>query len=150
MDMPARWQESVLRILTSVEESCKEIGLKLTLQAAEGYRTELESGRIKTYSDASEAVITLDKIVTLELRENLFMVVPADRAAFYAKPQLLGEAVNRRFSGCQYDIEESGNCYAAGRGTACGQKTRRGPSPLKKQTLSNQCLGVRCLQLAGR
>jgi hypothetical protein len=35
--------------------------------------------------------------------------------------------------------------------TSCGQKTRRGPSPLKKQIpLSNQCLGVRCLQLAGR
>ena len=34
---------------------------------------------------------------------------------------------------------------------SCGQKTRRGPSPLKKQIpLSNQCLGVRCLQLAGR
>jgi hypothetical protein len=33
----------------------------------------------------------------------------------------------------------------------CGQKTRRGPSPPKKQIpRSNQCLGVRCLQLAGR
>jgi hypothetical protein len=61
----------------------------------------------------------LDKIITLELRESLFMSVPADRAAFYAQPQLFGEAVNRRFPGCQYDIEESGKCYAAGRGTAC-------------------------------
>ena len=34
---------------------------------------------------------------------------------------------------------------------SCGQKTRRGPSPLKKAgLLSNQCLGVRCLQPAGR
>jgi len=47
------------------------------------------------------------------------MFIPPDRAAFYADPQLFGEAVNKRFPGCQYDIEESGNCYAAGRGTAC-------------------------------
>ena len=113
------WQKSILSILTSLEAHCSDIGLKLTLQAARDYRTELESGRIKTYSDASGAVITLDKIITLELRENLFMSVPADRAAFYAQPQLFGEAVNSRFPACQYDIEESGNCYAAGRGTAC-------------------------------
>ena len=75
--------------------------------------------RIKTYSDASEAIGTLDKIIMLQLRENLFMFISPDRAAFYAKPQLFGEAVNNKFSGCQYDIEESGNCYAAGRGTAC-------------------------------
>jgi hypothetical protein len=46
------------------------------------------------------------------------MFISPDRAAFYAKPQLFGEAVNERFPGCQYDIEESGSCYAAGRGTA--------------------------------
>ena len=47
------------------------------------------------------------------------MFISPERAAFYAKPQLFGEAVNKRFPACQYDIEESGNCYAAGRGTAC-------------------------------
>jgi hypothetical protein len=119
MDLAANWKECLLRVLTSVEENCQEIGLKLAVQAATDYRIELEAGRIKTYSDASEAIVTLDKIITLQLRENLFMSVPADRAAFYAKPQLFGKAVNNRFSACQYDIEESGNCYAAGRGTAC-------------------------------
>jgi hypothetical protein len=118
-DMTANWQKSILRVLTLVEQNFQELGLKMAAQAARDYLTELESGRMKTYTDASAAVITLDKIITLELRENLFMSVPADRAAFYAKPQLFGEAVNKRFSGCQYDIEEAGSCYAAGRGTAC-------------------------------
>lgn len=119
MDLPPEWQKSILSILTSVEKNCEDISLNLAVQAIRDYRVELESGRIKTYSDASEAIVTLDKIITLQLRENLFMFIPPDRAAFYAEPQLFGEAVNKRFSRCQYDIEESGNCYAAGRGTAC-------------------------------
>jgi hypothetical protein len=119
MDLPVDWQTSILSVLTSVEKNCEDIGLKLAVQAVRDYRAELESGRIKTYTDASEAIATLDKIITLQLREQLFMFIPPDRAAFYAEPQLFGEAVNKRFSRCQYDIEESGNCYAAGRGTAC-------------------------------
>jgi hypothetical protein len=119
MEIPPEWKKSVLSILISVEKHCDCIGLKLATQAARDSRVELESGRIKTYSDASEAFGTLDKIIKLQLRENLFMIISPDRAAFYAKPQLFGEAVNKRFPGCQYDVEESGNCYAAGRGTAC-------------------------------
>lgn len=94
------------------------MGLKLAGQAAKGYRGEAESGRIKTYSDAAEAVVTLDKIIKIQLRENLFMFISPDRAAFFSKPGLFGEAVNERFPACQYDIEEAGNCYAAGRMTA--------------------------------
>lgn len=119
MELPAEWRKSILSILTSVEKNCESIGLKLAVQAIRDYRAELESGRIKTYSDASEVIVTLDKIIVLQLRENLFMAIPPDRASFYAEPQLFGEEVSRRFSRCQYDIEESGNCYAAGRGTAC-------------------------------
>jgi hypothetical protein len=117
--LPPEWRKSILTILGSVEKDCEGIGLRLAALAARDYRVELESGRINTYSDAAEAIVTLDKIIVLQLRENLFMFIPSDRAAFYAEPQLFGEAVNQRFSKCQYDIEESGNCYAAGRGTAC-------------------------------
>lgn len=119
MELLPDWQKGVLTILTSIEKHCESIGLKLAAQAARDYRVDIESGRIKTYSDASEAIVALDKIIVLQLRENLFMFIPPDRAAFYAEPQLFGEAVNKRFPICQYDIEESGNCYAAGRGTAC-------------------------------
>jgi hypothetical protein len=119
MELPPDWQKSVLSILTSVEEHCESIGLTIAAQAARDYRLDQESGRINTYSDASEAFGTLDKIIKLQLRENLFMTISRERAAFYARPQLFDEAVNKRFSGCQYDVEESGNCYAAGRGTAC-------------------------------
>jgi len=47
-DLPEDWQKSVLSILTSVEKQCEGLGLKLGVQAAREYRSELESGRIKT------------------------------------------------------------------------------------------------------
>lgn len=119
MDLLPDWQKSLLSILQSVKLNCESIGLKLAAQAASDYHSEVESGRIKTFSHASEAVATLDKILMLELRKNLFMFIPPERAAFYAKPYLFGEGVSKKFADCQYDIEESGNCYAAGRGTAC-------------------------------
>lgn len=118
-DFPPKWKEATLRILTMVEKQSGLIGLHLAAEAARDYRKQIESGSISTYSDAEEAFRTLDKIINLQLRENLFMFISPDRATFYANPQLFGEAVNKRFSGCQYDIEEAGNCYAAGRGTAC-------------------------------
>lgn len=118
-DLPADWHKSLLSILTSVEKQCEIIGLKLAAQAARDYRGELQSGKIKAYTDASEAIGTLGKIIMLQLRENLFMFIPPARSPFYAEPQLFGSDVNNKFPRCQYDIEESGNCYAAGRGTAC-------------------------------
>src|SRR5580704_12023066 len=107
MDLSPDWQKSVLSILTTVEKQCENIGLKLAAKAAREYREEIEAGRIKTFSDASEAVVTLDKIIVLQLRENLFMFISPEQAAFYSKPQLFGEAVNNRFPGCQFDIEEA-------------------------------------------
>jgi hypothetical protein len=118
-ELPADWKSSVLRILKSLATHCEMNGLKLAAKAAQDYRNELESGRIKTYSDASEALGTLSTIIKLQLRENLFMFISDDRASFYGNPQLFGDEVNRRFPQCQFDIEEAGNCYASGRGTAC-------------------------------
>jgi hypothetical protein len=118
-DLAADWKTSSLSILRSVEIQCESIGLKLAAKAAGDYRSQLESGRIKTYSDISDAVGTLDKIITLELLDSLFMHVPSDRAIFYAQPELFGSAVNKRFPDFQYDIEEAGNCHASGRATAC-------------------------------
>lgn len=119
MDLLPDWKKSFLTILTMIEKQCGAIGLRLAADAARDYRAELESGRIKTHTDVSNAIVTLDKIIALQLRENLFMSIPPDRAAFYDRNELFGEVVNTRFSRCRFDIQEAGNCYAAGRGTAC-------------------------------
>jgi hypothetical protein len=112
-------KDNVLSILDSVAKHCEEIDLGLAATAARDYREGIESGKITTYSDLSEALGTLDKIIMLQLRDSLFMFIPTDRASYYAEPQLFGDAVSTKFPECQFDIEESGSCFAAGRGTAC-------------------------------
>jgi len=89
MDLPQDWRESVLSILGSVEKYCDSIGLKLASQAAREFLTELQSGTITTYSDVSEAIGTLGRIIRLQLRENLFMFISPERAAFQIRPLCL-------------------------------------------------------------
>ncbi len=49
----------------------------------------------------------------------MFLYVPPDAARFYDQRELFGSEVNARFPTIQFDMVESGNCYATGRGTAC-------------------------------
>src|SRR5580692_12795766 len=62
-DLPEDWRKSVVSILTSVEKYCESISLKLASQAAGEFLGEIRAGTIKTYSDASEAIGTLEKII---------------------------------------------------------------------------------------
>lgn len=119
MDLLPGWQNSALSVLTSIQKYCDSIGLHLAATASKDFHDDLSSGRIKTHGQLSEAMGTLDTIIKLQLRENLFMFVPPDRAKFYSVQSLFGQAVSARFPMCAYDIEEAGNCYAAGRATAC-------------------------------
>lgn len=118
-EMTPDWKNAFTLLLKSVEVNCGDIGLNLAVQAAKNYRNSLESGTLKSFTEVEKAVTTLDTIIGLQLSDNLFMFIPVERAPYYARPQLFGEEVNNKFPQCQYDIEESGNCYAAGRSTAC-------------------------------
>jgi hypothetical protein len=117
-EMSDDWKKSFSLLLKSVEFNGSKIGLNLAVQAANNYKKSMESGMLNSYSDAEKAVDCLDTIIELQLSENLFMFIPQERASYFAKPELFGEKVARKFPNCQYDIEEAGNCYTAGRGTA--------------------------------
>ncbi len=119
MNLDENWRESVISILKSVQLHCQSIGLNLAVQAAKDYREAIEAKRINTHGQVVQAIATLDKVITLQLKANLFMFIASDRADSYANPQLFGDGVSKKFPGCQYDIEEAGNCYVAGRSTAC-------------------------------
>lgn len=60
-DFPEDWRKSVESILTSVAKYCESIGLKLASQAAGEFLGEIRAGTITTYSDASEAIGTLER-----------------------------------------------------------------------------------------
>jgi hypothetical protein len=61
----------------------------------------------------------LHEEINWEMEEQSFMFMPRERAELYNKPEIFGLEVNNKFSQLQFDIVESGNCYAAGRSTAC-------------------------------
>jgi len=112
------WKSAFITFLQVVQHQGSKIGLDLAVKAAKDYLDEVERGQINSYTHMEKALVALDKVITLQLRNNLFMFVPSDRASYYSQAELFGEQVNRRFPQCQQDIEEAGSCYASGRGTA--------------------------------
>ena len=118
-EMTPQWKSTVRSLFEAVQYHGSLTGLTLAVQAASRYKQSLDSGTLTTYTDVQSAVKTLETIVTLQLRENLFMYIPVERAKYYAQPQLFGEQFSNKFPDCQYDVEEAGNCYASGRSTAC-------------------------------
>jgi hypothetical protein len=74
---------------------------------------------LNTYEQVSNAFSNLGQAVEIEAGQHLFLFVPRERAAFFGQPELFGVDVNKRFPFLQHDIEEAGNCYALGRGSAC-------------------------------
>lgn len=118
LDLNDNERSGLIGLLLQIQEYCNGFSLRTAVHAAEEFVDGLKSERIKTNGHATQEIVALDKIIGIELREKLFLQVPTERAAFYANPELFGEEVNKKFPSCQYDIEEAGNCYAAGRGTA--------------------------------
>ena len=54
-----------------------------------------------------------------EAKARLFFIIPPAKYAYYAQPELWGEAVYKAFPDAAYDIDEAGKCFAVGRHTAC-------------------------------
>ncbi len=59
----------------------------------------------------------LDSVLD-ELYEREFYRLDRDRAAYFNKSQLWGDAVDAAFPSARFDIQESGNCLATNRETA--------------------------------
>jgi hypothetical protein len=53
------------------------------------------------------------------MQDHLFMHIPAGCSERYDKEELFGKGVGTAFPSASFDIREAGNCYAAGRYTAC-------------------------------
>lgn len=97
MPLPEERRKSLLSVLTTCDENCTSIETDCGRQAAKEYRMEIELGHIKTYSDASEAIVTLDKIISVQLRDRLFLTIPPDRAAVLVNLNCSGPSSVRDF-----------------------------------------------------
>jgi len=103
-------------LIEALETSCRGLGLKVSLKCVQ--RIQYHLTHETTCEEYIEATAQLELTIGWEMEDKLFMHVPSERAAFYDQPELLGKGVIAKFPFLQYDIVESGNCYAAGRSTA--------------------------------
>ncbi len=108
-----------IKWLGDIASDCRAIGLQLSATHAERIKWKVEQKYIKTEKAIQEYLPELRNRIEDELAVNLFMFVPSERAEFFDKPELFGRDVNARFPTIQFDMTEAGNCYAAGRSTAC-------------------------------
>ncbi len=72
----------------------------------------------RTAIEISKDVQQAHKAISKELNTTLFMRIPADRRAYYNKPELLGDKVAQAFPSAAFDVAEAGKCLATGRSTA--------------------------------
>ncbi len=99
------------------------IGLRLTQQRIGEIRLEMTQFRLQGGTASKRRMVQLiaelENLIRLEMESGLFLHVPADRADYYGKQDLFGQKARDAFPSASFDVTESGNCYAAGRYTAC-------------------------------
>jgi hypothetical protein len=95
-----------------------ELDASLMLQIAE-LLNSLESGRGDYRSLVLETTVkSIANGLQNNLSSRLFMFVPADRAQYFDDSNKWPNAL-KFSSATQFEMQEAGNCYAAGRDTAC-------------------------------
>lgn len=97
----------------STQEVCEQIGLTRTADT-------LASVLKDPSSDLAALGPELMRCIEGDLKRSIILMrIPGQKARYWAQPMAFGQAVFDRFEHARVDIEEAGNCYAAGRNTAC-------------------------------
>jgi hypothetical protein len=104
------------KVLTQIKTNCLTIGLTVSVKAVDHLMESVVHGTTLGYY--LDILGQLERTISWEMGDRLFMFVPPERASFYDNKELLGKDVNAKFPSIQFDAVEAGNCYAAGRGTA--------------------------------
>jgi hypothetical protein len=105
--------------LPELVQKCRNVGLVVSAELIRNLLDYMRTGVKRKGADLSHELEHLGNTIRIEMAQVTFMHIPADRSKFYDQKELLGADVNSKFHGIQYDITEAGNCYSAGRSTAC-------------------------------
>lgn len=101
-----------------VMNELRHFNLPQSLKYAKRIREQFASGGYK-HGDFKRSVETLRERIEDELDDIVFLFVPNDEVSYYENKTLFGDDVAAKFNQASEDIEEAGNCFAAGRYTAC-------------------------------
>lgn len=119
--------------LEGLEQHCNKLDMS-TSQTMAGRAME-NLPTTTSYKEACAKITQLREVVEVEMEARAFMYVPVHRARYMVlfKKDENGNVIDRSygeelrpfepmftsFQSCRYDVEEAGNCFAAGRFTAC-------------------------------
>ena len=122
--------------LTPIETECRNIAFCDSAEAVSEFKSDLllasnTANLAVTFDEVKIRIDEIDRAIRREMKLHLFMYIPADRAEYYKswgegkrktrgkELPLFGNAVNGKFPSTEYDITETGNCFAVARYTAC-------------------------------
>jgi hypothetical protein len=110
-------QRECIEALAHAIVTCEEMSLEFSAK----YAKEKLKALAQDFS-YEKAKITFEELTSRiqhEMSKHLFMQIPLEKIDYYEKPKLFGKNVYRNFKTSRVDVREAGNCYAAGRNTAC-------------------------------
>jgi hypothetical protein len=108
-----------VRNLRNIAGECKAISLKQSAKYAEVIIAEIIAGENEP-AEVKVKTEALQKIISGEMEECLFLWVPSHRAEFYSKDAeaMVGAKCCARFKSVHRELEEAAKCYAMGRYTS--------------------------------
>lgn len=108
-------KQNLTTLMESVRDMCKTIGLRITLHAIERCIFSIQAGVESSRVQLSRTVDEINMRMHDEMKTNLFMYIPPDRADNYNFPSKEWEQVIQRFPKTKGDIEECSKCFACDR-----------------------------------
>jgi hypothetical protein len=121
MIAPTDFKGHMATVVESLKGDCAAIGLEMTVTAidrvSQNFRVEQELISYRQIIDRINEVVArlFDEIES----KGKFFHAPPERAKYFEKPEMYGQKVTRKFPKLTEDITEAGNCFVAGRYTAC-------------------------------
>lgn len=104
--------------LADIKHACDAIGLRMSAKAAHYALYKLFNlDPPSSYGDLRHAYGELERRISDEIEDQLFLFVPSSDAEFYNGEQLFGKKVEAAFPSSIYEISEAGKCIALGRFT---------------------------------
>jgi hypothetical protein len=107
------------KLLKIVKKQCESIDLRVSaLCVGEFLRNVDVTGSVSS-KQLSKVLSEVENTIRREMSCVQFFYMPSEQTDFYSQNELFGAQVNAKFPSIQYDMEEAGNSFAMGRGTAC-------------------------------
>jgi len=105
--------------LRFIERDCKKLSLVHTADAVFDFRNNLLAVKHDafqfTYHEIHLKLNEISDSLRREMKRNLFLFIPSERAKWYQEPLKDWEAVTARFPKTIHDIEEAAKCFACDR-----------------------------------